>query len=202
MQFTGLPHQTKVFDAAGTLFSDNKTFFSRYTKVLDDLYGNKVGMGYYVRQYKAIALFNGVETITTQSFDVNTGLVTYSTAAINNGQPVPNEIRMEYKYFWQQYDYNREKNILTPVIQTKKIITKSIPVATSKVVGMSATTWKEWNGVYAPHKSYQWLRSGSDTDFDFAAAAEANEPTSVNWRKVSEIDKLDAKGNVLQVTSF
>jgi hypothetical protein len=53
--------------------------------------------------------------------------------------------------------------------------------------------------VFAPHKNYQWKKAGT-ADFDFTNWSGTGEP-SANWIKVSQVDALDATGNVIQVTN-
>jgi hypothetical protein len=82
------------------------------------------------------------------------------------------------------------------VIQTTQTVyANNVPT----VVGVSATTWRSWNNVFAPHKTYQWKRTGP-SDFNFTTWSEAGEPTA-DWIKVSQIDAIDTQGNVVQTST-
>ena len=146
-----------------------------------------------------------MKTISTHSYDPNTGMVnmtqTYNYDSKNdiNNLGGTNYTITRYKYFWEQYDTFKSLNILSPVIQTKQEYVNS---ASNKVLSASATTWKTWgaNNTWAPHKSYIWKRTGTSTDFDFTNWSRIGEPPA-DWIKTSEINTIDAKGNVIQVTS-
>jgi len=107
-----------------------------------------------------------------------------------------NQTTTTYKYFWEQYDPTRSTNILSPVIQTKKSITTASGPVTTDVM---AVTWKSWNNVFGQHKTYQWKKTGSP-DFDFTNWSNTGEPAA-DWIKLSQIDAVDASGNVIQVTN-
>ncbi|HEX6430244.1 MAG TPA: hypothetical protein VF008_21280, partial [Niastella sp.] len=124
------------------------------------------------------------------------GLVWQSTVYNHNSKG--NHVTTNYKYFWEQYDPARSTNILSPIIQTKKTITT--PSSGQVVTGVTAVTWKNWNNVFAPHKTYQWKRTGSTTDFDFTNWSGTGEP-AVDWIKTSQVDVMDAAGNIIQVTN-
>jgi hypothetical protein len=192
--WSGMPYQTQVYDNNNQLLSSSKTTFNVHTKDIFNGDGTKVMAGRYVRPYESISMNDGVETVTQQWYDANTGMVnesiTYDHNSKNDGI-----IRTRYKYFWEQYNPTRDKNILSPVIQTQKSIFKYGVGETMSEV--TAVTWKTWNNVYAPHKTYQWKRTGSST-FDFAIWSGTGEPPLANWGKLHQIDAVDAVGNVIQ----
>src|SRR5690606_26947662 len=136
---------------------------------------------------------DGVETVTANNYDLNTGLVTHSI--VSNYDSKNTMAIIYYKYFWEQYDPTRSLNVLSPVIQVKKSITSG---GVQTVTESSANTWKQWNNIYAPHKSYTWKNTGSP-DFNFSAWSGTGEPTA-DWYKQSEYNSLSNKGHVLQAT--
>jgi hypothetical protein len=197
--WNGLPYITYSYNSSGIEVSKSTTFYHTFSKNIGDISSRHIDVGYYVRTSANILLKDDVETISLYEYDEKTGLVSYSTSSINTSQRVSNRTRVDYTYFWQKYDPNRERNILSPVVQTKKTIYKGMSLD-GKVVEVGATTWKQWNTVWSPYKSYRWLRTGS-TNFDFANWSEASEPAS-DWKKVSQIDQMDTKGNVLETTTY
>jgi hypothetical protein len=201
-RWTGMPYETRVFDNNNTLLSWNKTTYTTTVRDIKNGDGTKVESGYYTRATQTNNFIDGVETVVTQSFDANTGLPTQSISydydsRRGNGTTGTNYTITRYKYFWEQYDPTRAMNILSPVIQTKQSVVNNNS-AGEVVVGVSATTWKNWNTVFSPHKSYAWRRTGT-ADFNFTTWSDAGEPAA-DWIKVSQVDALDAKGNPLQVS--
>jgi hypothetical protein len=200
-QLMGTPYETRTFDKYGKMVASGKTWFSTFTRDIRDGNGTKIEVGYYVRPAKQKSMVDGIETITEQSYDSRTGLLTQSASydydsKRGNGVNATNTTTTSYKYFWEHYDPNRESNLLSPVIQTKQTIRAN---NTTTIVGVSATTWRSWNNVFAPHKTYQWKRTGT-SDFNFTTWSEAGEPTT-DWIKVSQIDAVDTQGNVLQTST-
>jgi hypothetical protein len=194
LQWSGTPYLSEVYDNNNTLINSTKTTFTTYARNILNGDGTKVQTGYYARPSQTNTLADGVETVTVQSYDNNTGLlnqvITYDYDSKNTYEMT------RYKYFWEAYDVNRDKNILSPVIQTKKSV---ISGATEIVTNVSAVTWKNWNNVFAPHKTYGWKRNGT-SDFDFSSWSDTNEP-GADWMKLTQVDAIDAVGNVIQVTN-
>jgi hypothetical protein len=176
------------------LISSEKTNYDVYSKDILNVDGNIVYTSHYVRPASTVATRDGIVTSTTSTYDAYTGLIREST--MNDYNSKQNQFKTTYKYFWEQYDPNRIMNILSPVIQTRK----SVTTASGQVVtDVMAVTWKSWNNVYAPHKTYQWKRTGS-ADFDFNNWSGTGEPTA-DWLKLINIDVVDAAGNPIQVTN-
>lgn len=190
----GAPYATKVYDNNNNLLSSSKTSLTTFARNILNGDGTKVESGFYVRPTQVSNMTDGVETVNYNSYDNNTGLLTQSIQYDHDSKNSYTLVR--YKYFWEQYDATRAMNILSPVIQVKKSV---VNTGGETVTGVSAVTWKNWNNVYAPHKTYQWRRTGS-SDFDFASWSDAGEP-STGWMKVSQVDALDAAGNVVQMTN-
>jgi hypothetical protein len=107
-------------------------------------------------------------------------------------------MRTEQKYFWQVYDPNRTLQIISPVVQTTRILQTG---STFTILSTEATTWKPWIGGtnYAPHKSYVWLKTGS-AYFNFTNWSGTGEPGG-DWRKTQEINTIDAQGIIQQSTA-
>ncbi len=190
----GMPYETRVYDNNDQLISSDKTDYTIYSKNILNGDGNLVYTSHFVRPTGTITTKDGITTSTSNTYDLNTGLVRESTMQDYNSKQ--NQFKTTYKYFWEQYDPARAMNILSPVIQTRK----SVSTASGELVtDVMAVTWKSWNNVYAPHKTYQWKRTGS-ADFDFSSWSGTGEPTA-GWLKLIQIDLVDALGNPIQVTN-
>jgi hypothetical protein len=207
----GMPFKTEVYKLENSLLSvisTSTTMFDKFSKALLNDQGTQVNVATYIRPTEQVATIDGVKTYTWQVYDATTGLTKsqsqerfVTSVTPNTNDPVKDRTVVEYKYFWEVYDPTRERNILTPVIQTRQMqLSKNHPTIPNKYISASAITYKQVNGVFAPYKSYQWLRSGTG-DFDFTNWSDTGEPTT-DWKKVSQIDKYDSKGNVQQTTSF
>ena len=192
--WNGSPYETRVYDNNDVMQTSTKTSFNTYSKTFTNSDGIKVQVGYYTRPNQTNSIADGIETVATQYYDANTGMIVQNNVQDNDSRG--NQVITRYKYFWEQYDLNRAKNILSPVIQTKQSILSSTGETFTDV---SAVTWKTWNSVFAPHKTYKWRRSGT-TDFDFSAWSNTGEPTA-DWKKVSQIEAMDNTGNVLEVSN-
>jgi hypothetical protein len=195
LKWTGIPYATKVYNSNDVLVSTNNTTYTTYSRELKNDGNIKVEIAYYVRPTQSSSTTDGITSTSTQSYDPNTGLVNFSQVDDYNSKGLSHATITRYKYYWEQYDPTRATNILSPVIQTKTSISKGAET----VVGVSAVTWKSWNGVMAPYRTYQWKRSGA-ADFDFATY-NVNEPPAAQWFKASQVDGVDATGNVLQMTT-
>lgn len=189
LQWTGMPYETKTFDAANTLVASSRSTFLTSSKDLVNGQGTKVQVGYFVRPYQTFQTVDGVETVTTDVYDQNTGLLTEKR--ISDFDSKGSQAIIRYKYFWEAYDMARSKNILSPVIQTQKSF---VTAGVESVSEVSAVTWKTWSGVYAPHKTYRWKRTGSP-DFNFSAWSGTGEP-SADWTRISLVEEIDASGNI------
>jgi hypothetical protein len=190
----GSPYKTEVYDNNNQLISSTKTDYTVYSKQMNNSDGTPVNTAYYFRPTSTSATQDGIQTFTANVYDQNTGMIKEST--INDFNSKQNQLKITYKYFWEQYDPTRSLNILSSVIQTKKTITTASGQLVSDV---QAVTWKNWNNVFAPHKSYQWTRTGN-ADFDFNNWSGTGEP-SADWIKKTQIDALDATGNIIQMTN-
>ena len=190
----GIPYETQVYDNNGQLVSSVKTDYDIFTKNILNNNGTLVFNTHFVRPTSSVSMQDGIFSSTINQYDENTGFIREST--LNDYNSKQNQVKTNYKYFWEQYDPSRSLNILSPIIQTKKTITTSSGQAVTDVM---AITWKNWNNVFATHKTYQWKKTGAP-DFDFTNWSGTGEP-SANWIKVSQVDAMDATGNLIQVSN-
>jgi len=192
--WSGAPYKKEVYDKNNVLKASEKTTFQTYSKTLQNDLSVLVNIGSYVRPIEVRNMADNIETVTTNTYATTTGLPTQSI--ITNFDSKSNNAIIDYKYFWEHYDVSRTLNILSPLIQTKKSVSNGV---TQTYTEVSATTWKTWNSVYAPHKIYTWKRTGS-TDFNFSSWSGTGEPAT-DWFKGSEINAVSTNGNLTQVTN-
>jgi hypothetical protein len=190
----GAPYETKVFDKDDNLISSDYTNYATFTKHMFNNNGTLVYVGNYSRPSYITSMQDGVTIVTENLYDHNNGLVKETT--IHDFNSRQDLAKTMYKYFYEQYDPSRTTNILTPVIQTRKIVVQSGVALTTDVM---AITYKNWNNVFAPHKTYHWKKTGS-ADFNFTNWSDAGEP-SADWIKTKQIDAMDAVGNIIQATN-
>lgn len=196
LQWTGALYKKDVYDAAGTLKAYERTVMNVLTKNLVNDISSSVETARYSRPVEVLTLADGIFSNKYIYYSTLTGLPTHDVVVGHDSKN--NAVRTDYKYFWEAYNPARDLNILSPVIQTKQ--TLEISGVGTVVNSSEATTWKQWNGtnVFGPHKTYMWRRISSP-DFDFANNSNQNEPGS-HWQKISEINAVNAAGQVLQVT--
>lgn len=116
--------------------------------------GVRVDVGVYVRSTTGVQMIDGIVITTNNSYDSNTGLITLSSVsgAVTGST--------SYKYFWEAYDVTRARNILTPVILTKKFLN-------GQYVEANAIRYKSWastnnpSGVFSSFDNYSWKGTGA-----------------------------------------
>lgn len=196
LQWTGALYKKDMYDASGTLKGYERTVMNVFTKSLVNDISSSVETARYSRPVEVLSLADGIFSNKYIYYANLTGLPTHDIVVGHDSKA--NSLRTDYKFFWEAYNPARDLNILSPVIQTKQ--TLEISGMGSVVHSSEATTWKQWNGtnVFGPHKTYSWRRNYSP-DFDFANCSNENEPGSY-WQKISEVNAVNAAGQVLQVT--
>ncbi|HEX5172127.1 MAG TPA: hypothetical protein VFW11_23275 [Cyclobacteriaceae bacterium] len=170
LRWVGLPYETQVYDNNGNLVSYSKTSYTTYAKDLLNSDGVRVEVGHYVRATSTEQMSDGVVVTTNNSYDSNTGLVTQTSVS------APISTQTYYKYFWEAYDPTRSKNILTPVISTKRRLN-------NQDIDANVVRYKNWtstnnpSGVFAPFDQYTWKSTGTP---DFTSWDVATNPSS-DW---------------------
>ena len=198
IRLTGLPYSTIVLDKNGNTVSNQSITYFAFSKEINNATGNQIETGYFIRPINTYSTIDGITSSTYSDYDITTGILKSNTQYNLNSKGTSNTISTYYTYFWEKYDPTKSLNIINPVIQTKSTITTPSGTQTATV---SATTWKKWgtNAIWAPHKSYAWKRTGS-SDFDFTNWSNTGEPPT-DWIKASEINSIDVKGNISQITT-
>ncbi len=206
----GLQYKTKVFDNKNSLVASTEILNESFSRPINNNLGDQIDIGYYVRPTEVLNITDGINYDQKNFYNYDTGMV-YKT--IQNKHDSKEEyypkgpdltitfdhtLETYYTYFWEKYDPSNNFNILSPVIQTKSVFS-SFPLTVKAVV--NATTWKTWgpNNTWAPHKSYT-SKNTEDSNFDFTNWSGTGEPATY-WIKVSEVNSMDSKGNISQITT-
>lgn len=194
-QLQGLNYATVVYNKANQEVSKTQTVWNVSTFDIKNSQNTIVNQSYFIRPFKKISTTDGVTTETESSYAAH-GLLLFDTYLDNDGY----YHRNYYEYFHQFYDES-QNNLLTPVIsQEKNSITNYHPVTNpnpSNLISVPAdktvTTWKSWNGVYAPYRNFVWKRVASNA-FNWWTTSLPNN----NWQLINEITSRDTYGNVLE----
>lgn len=186
MLLTGMPYETDVYDNNNVLKSSIKNHWYIFSK---DVNTTKC---YYTRLLQKDEMLDGITKTTENTYSDYYGVLKSQQIKNYNTNGVEEVLKTEYLYGMEVMPYYvtlQLQNRFTDVVQTKTL-------NGSTVIGMSATTLKLFNGVWAPHKSYARTVAGS-TDFDFYNWSDTGEPLS-DWLKTSEITNVDIRGQVVE----
>jgi len=189
--FKGLPYLIRYHDSGNNVIGYTENHWWGFDKIIRRISDQvTIDYGRYIRNRQTKTMRDGVEVAESNVYSSLTGLVSSNTVTNYNVDGQTETILTLYRYWWEDYDVNRQKNILSPVIRTETRINNT-PVA------VSVSTWKDWGGnKWAPNKSYVWKGTGSSV-FDFANWSGSTEP-GTDWLKSGEILIRDSFGNTLQ----
>lgn len=191
MMLKGSPYRTRIFDATGSIVSQNETTYKLYQKDITQS-SVVVDKGWYVRNYTEAVTVDNKVTKSYQVINEINGLPSQSSTFSSGSDNVGAMIQY-YKYWYEAYDPMLSKRILSPVIQTRSYL-NGVPLSTE------AIKYKDWgaNNTPAPYQVYSWIRTGSG---DFTSWPLVSTP-SADWRLVSTVDVIDAtKGLATQTSS-
>lgn len=191
---SGSMYRSNVLNNTGSLVAYSVSFTSVLSRQL--MSGSTpVETAYYARPIKtwqsATGTFPSLLTETNFEYNSNGLLLRRTDKFFADGLRT---IEEDYKYWYEEYDPTLTRNILTPIIQTKRTVQGGL------VTDCSVVKYKSWgpNNVPAPYQMYSWKRTGLA---DFSAWALASNP-STDWRLVNTIDDMDtSKGLVKQTTA-
>ena len=176
----GQNYDIQSYDKNAQLISKNTTTSTSYSKLAGTY---KL---YYIRVTEQIAENYGVATSQENSYSEETGLITETKTENYNSKGEWEQIKTNYKYWWEAYDTDRSRHIFNKVIQTKRKVGNVYTHA-------SATTFDGTNHDY-PYQSLSWKGIGSPDFMNFTSAAN----TYNNWLITSSVTKRDSEGNVLE----
>ncbi|QSE99203.1 choice-of-anchor D domain-containing protein [Fulvivirga lutea] len=181
---TGLPYAIKTYDASNDLLSSQLTTYKVFTKSVPAGTNSNSNV-YFARPIELNLENEDIKSVTRFTLDDNTGLnKEIETAHIVDGTEI-NKTKVVHKYWWQEYNSSRSKNILSPIIQSKTI---------KDGVTLSSTVNVFNGGASNPsiYQSFEWKRTGSP---DFSSWAAGSDPGN-NWRSNVIYTAKDTYGRV------
>ncbi|WP_276373030.1 hypothetical protein [Chryseolinea sp. H1M3-3] len=156
----GQRYKTKVFNSTSTLVSETSITWNLENTVINNSSSIAVGKAYLPRQYKVNAIQDGIEVVTQNGFNSTTKQLNYQRIHTESANGDDKEVmESEIIYAHEVYPSCASKNILSPVVQTKRKINGNI--YTESVI----TRWKDWpcsgpNCIYtnvpSPVDQYAW----------------------------------------------
>src|SRR5690606_15502542 len=122
-RWNGLLYEQQVFESSTQdPVAVTRSAYATFSRNLLNDESSKVESAYYIRPQYEVSLVDGMETKTEyESFDLNSGLIKSIFVRRGTGPAM----RSEVKYWWEIYDNGsspRSRNLLTPVVQTKKTV--------------------------------------------------------------------------------
>ncbi|MEM9858555.1 MAG: choice-of-anchor D domain-containing protein [Bacteroidota bacterium] len=184
----GVPYMTKTYDASGGLLSSNSTSYKLTEKGIN-VGPKSVIKAHFARPVQISTENDGIKSTTSITYNTDTYQKSSETSSIVSGGTSANETQVFFKYWWEIYNTNRSKNILTPLVQTKAI-------KEGVTVSSSATKFAGGTANPIPDQTWVWKRSGSP---DFSAWSFSTMPGS-NWRLASNVSYVDSYNRVLETT--
>ncbi len=186
MKLTGASYGSKTFNNNGVEIASNEVVYKVFNKTISNG-TDDVAIAYYSRPISTSQIADNINTSTSSTYDVNTGLVKTSTSSDWAGGT--ESVETNFKYWWQQYDTDRSEHILSGVIQTQTLVN-------GQIAAVQATNWKQWNtsNTWAPWQTYIWKGPGSGDFIGWFGSV------GTDWVKVYHVYQRDDYGNVLEVS--
>ena len=146
--------------------------------------------GFYKRPKKSDTTLNQVPGTVETTFDPLTGLAKQITTYQYNSQATKDTLVSDLTYWWQQYDLNRDLNLLTPVVET-------IQSTNGVKTGDAITTWANDWGLTPAH----WAQSATyiattPTPQAFNKWNANNDPLATGWLLQTSVIERNARGLV------
>ncbi len=187
---TGQVYRTNIYSSAGgSPVAESSTIFD---------YDNSTGYN-MTMPYKGIVKKDGLEISTEYAFDnITTKQLTLQRVVTKHATTQETQVvDTEYTYAWQKYPSCLAKNILSPVVQTKR------DVNYNTYTESSISRWKDWpctgpnclsSTVPAPADQFAWKGTNS-SDFTWWDVAQT---PSADWLYAGKILSRDATGLELE----
>jgi hypothetical protein len=205
--FTGSVYRTKIVDSLGAAVSVTENFLDAVShnivKVADP--SQTVDVAYSIRPNQTINTTDEIQHVNEYTYydEEISGLRTHQlkTTKTYTGPPGDQygilnspKVTLLYQYGWQKYSQLLQQNILTPIVQTNKIIGNTTTAA-------SVTRWKDWYSQYsqsgtvpAPFDTYIIKAQPANYDpwglhfFDW----DPNITPGAEWQFISKINSRDS----------
>jgi hypothetical protein len=199
LMWNGSPYLTQVFDKDNNEVANNQTNLFTFSKVIKNTLNEQVDVAFFVKASSTTNKKDGAETLMAFTYN-DYGEIKeeqiWNIDSKNTNLTSNQKLKTSYRYLCEESTDALSKNILNATIQVKK--EKILVDGSTLALESTATTWQQWSGVWAPHKSYVWRRTGS-AEFDFVNGSGTNEPSPSIWTKTNQIVMIDTRGNVLEV---
>ncbi len=186
--FSSLPYKTLVKNASYVTVGETTMSWQLFTQATQSITSTQWN---YIRQFSVKQVQDQVSNVTVFDYNLLNGMAKSKTSYTLNGTSQLNPQTDEFMYWFEAYDQNRTRNILTGVVQSKSKLN-------GVVLKASATRYQAWGGsnVPAPYQTYSW-KNYSASDFT-AWSNTATVPDQ--WRLQSTVVAIDAtRGLVTQV---
>jgi YD repeat-containing protein len=197
--FAGLPYQIITKNSNGQQTSFVKSYYEVFTKPILNSLSQLIDNSQTVRlvkteQYINDGNFSSKPFSTVENEYDPVTLLLRSTRQVNStGPSTSEEMTVSYTYWWQKYDTDMLKNILSPVVLSKTVNTKA-GVGTHTASAVSTWTYNSTLNKYFPYAAYTWKQHGDPETFPWAG-----EGSDSDWLLTSKISALDpADGTVYE----
>jgi len=138
LRWSGQPYLAKVYDFPGNIVSMNTIYYTVVIKAINNSVGTMVDKGYYVRPSSVNKNVDGIEVVTSYTYDTNSGLVRSELRNNSSGTQIPEE--SDYIYWYEKYDPTQSLNLLTPAVQVTRLVNSSITES-------QVTRYKNWSAL-------------------------------------------------------
>jgi len=194
----GSLHHKRDYNAAGEEVSRQTVEYEIVTKRKELGKSENINLyGFYIEHKRESNIIYGQEFGSSNSkvgvkreveyeYDLATRLLKKQTSYNYNSSGEKETLTQTSVYGWEKYEALRQKNILTPVVQTTN-------KTDAKTTAISVSTWKDWgNDKWGLFKSYQAKQENAV----FKEWDNSTEPNKADWLKVSEVVSRTDKGVV------
>jgi hypothetical protein len=205
LHLLGAPYQVLVKNSNNSFNQEvarSQDYYRVFSKPIRNAQSHVIDSAYYVRIIKTDQRqegINGLNTAVENTYDDKTGLLKSKKQINSIGANYTEVATSDYTYWWEAYDTDRSRNILSYIIQSKVTNTKTgSPTFTS----CSATKWIADNisdpetSKYYPQYNYTWLHDGNS---DFAAWSNSAVPDG-NWLLTQEVKNFDPGDGIVLET--
>ncbi|MBO1350517.1 MAG: RHS repeat-associated core domain-containing protein [Hormoscilla sp. GUM202] len=150
--------------------------------------------GFYIQQKRETSILYGKEISGTDSkgvereveyeYDPATGFLKTQKTKNYNSLGQEETLTKASVYAWEKYDELKQRNLLTPVVQT-------VSKTNDKTTAIAVSTWKDWGGgKWGLYRTYQAVKETAVFDkWD-----NSTEPNKTDWLKVSEVVDRSSNG--------
>lgn len=187
--FNGVLYKTIVKNSLGVELSKHEIAGDVFTDpLLEESTGRQVDMAKGVRTQHERTMADGVWYWTDYSFNATTwtqisAITNYTWSSGNTSS----KIKTKTKYWWEIYDPERTRNILTPVVQLTKLV-DNVPV------GSEVIRYKDWTATSNPQgiapSGYDTFVL-TDTTSIFTNWDIYSQPATPRWKLVRRTQQRD-----------